>query len=131
MQMGSSRWGSAGGMGMRRGQPAQEIQIPRMEEFREYPRMGEMRGGGRKSWENGAARRTHVQGVLRRLRLGAAVEADEAHGLRRKERRHRQSGWQGAEGGTPPNPRDQRHRGGWERGVGCSPRFERLLPAWR
>lgn len=46
MQMRSSRWGSAGGMGMRRGQLAQEIKIPRMEEFGEYPRMGEMRKGG-------------------------------------------------------------------------------------
>lgn len=83
---------------------AWEMRLPGMEEFGEYPGMGKRGGGRKKSRKNRAAGRTHVQGVLRRLRLGAAVEADEAHGLRRKERGHHQSGWWGAKGGTPPLP---------------------------
>lgn len=94
---------------------AWEMRLPGMEEFGEYPGMGKRGGGWKKSRKNRAAGRTHVQGVLRRLRLGAAVEADEAHGLRRKERGHHQSGWRGAKGGTPPPFRpvsgDQRCRG--------------------
>lgn len=39
-QMRSSRWGLAGRMGMRWGQPVRGMPIPRMEEFREYPGMG-------------------------------------------------------------------------------------------
>lgn len=58
------------------------------------PRMGEMwrvAGARAKEWQQKeAARCTHVQSVLGRLRLGAAVEADEAHGLWRKEKRHHQ-----------------------------------------
>lgn len=93
-------------------------------------RDGEMRGGGRNPEKMEPVGRTHVQRVLRRLRLRAAVEADEADGLQRKERRHHQSRWRGAEGG-PPTPGTGDAGGGWEFGVGCLPHFEQLLPVWR
>lgn len=64
-------------------------------------RDGEMRGG-RNPEKMEPVGRTHVQRVLRHLCLRAAVEADEAHRLWRKERRHHQSRWRGAEGRPPP-----------------------------
>lgn len=47
---------------------------------------GSIQGWGNEGGKSPVKWSTHVQCVLGRLRLGAAVEADEAHGLRRKER---------------------------------------------
>lgn len=71
---------------------------------------GSIQGWGNEGEKPPVKRSTHVQRVLGRLRLRAAVEADEAHGLRRKERGQRQ-GRAGSRGGPPAPGKEGARRG--------------------